>query len=93
MTWMEIIKLRSATGKPLPLLEELKHQIDHYSRERVIPQNISFMLNRPNEYDLAVLLTWQSELVDEQGSKLASYLSSFLREFGAVNHTVWEELT
>lgn len=88
MKWVEIVKLRSVGNGPEPLktfFSEVSRNGQSGLAEMRIYRNAGW------ETDWALLLHWDSEKLQEDGSVLGIRLSQALKEFGPVDHSVWIE--
>jgi hypothetical protein len=88
MKWLEVIKLRSA-GKDSRLLEELLLSIDKFNQRGLVEMKTYH--HAALESDLSVLLHWESEQLEQNGSSLGLRLAKTLKEFGLVDHSIWIE--
>jgi hypothetical protein len=88
MKWLEVIKLRSA-GKDSRLLKELLMSIEKISQSGLI--EIKIYRHATLESDLSVLLHWESEGPELNGSGLGLRLAQALKDFGLIDHSIWIE--
>ena len=88
MKWIEIIELRSVSHRYV--LQEL--DVENFLTDAslaVKPCAINVYRHGTIETDVSIHLLYDSKQVDIYGSVLGEQLTSFLKEFGLVNHTVW----
>lgn len=88
MKWIEIIELRSVSHRCL--LQEL--DVENFLTDEslaVKPRAINLYRHGTIETDFSIHLIYDSKQADIHGSALGERLTSFLKEFGLVNHTVW----
>ena len=88
MKWIECIKVQAAgdqgqtaTPKLLELIAEIKQC------PRLLEADV---YDRASAYgDFAVLLIWDTEQPQNEGSREGLHLKQLLNHFGLVNHSVW----
>ncbi len=91
MKWLEILHLRSNADQSLESISELVKQAlvnDQISNS----QNRSIYRRQMVEGDLSVILEFKFGGEVKPPSDLGLRLSSSLREFGRVDHSVWLEM-
>ncbi|MBT5539889.1 MAG: hypothetical protein HOK29_13245 [Candidatus Marinimicrobia bacterium] len=91
MKWLEIIELRSVDRKRDQLKSILLKLIEEVDKETKRKSIRAF--SRSNlDTDFSMHLFHESKKVNYNGTPLGLHLSSALKEFGFVNHTIWTEL-
>jgi hypothetical protein len=80
--------LRSA-GKDSGLLEKLLLSFDKFSQRGLV--EIKIYRHAALETDLSVLLHWESERPEQNGSSLGLRLAQALKDFGLIDHSIWIE--
>ena len=91
MKWLEIIELRSAESNRELLesqLQKLINEVDKETKKHTIKAYSRVMLDT----DFSILLFHDSIEVEKNGSQLGLHLSSALKVFGLVNHSIWNEM-
>jgi hypothetical protein len=88
MKWLEVIKLRSA-GKGSGSLEEFLLSINKLSQSGLV--EMKTFRHAALETDWIVLLLWESEQPEQNGSSLGLRLAQALKEFGLVDYSIWVE--
>jgi hypothetical protein len=88
MKWIEIIELRSVSHRCVLQELDLESFLTDASLAKK-PCAINVYRHGTIETDFSVHLIYDSKQVDIHGSVLGEQLTSFLKEFGLVNHTVW----
>jgi hypothetical protein len=88
MKWLEVIKLRSA-GKSYGLLEKFLLSMAKVNQSGLI--EIKIYRHAALETDLSVLLHWESERPEQNGSSLGLHLAQALKDFGLIDHSIWIE--
>ncbi|MHC4558237.1 MAG: hypothetical protein ACYS80_13140 [Planctomycetota bacterium] len=91
MKWLEIIELRVTKSKQAMLKSQLQgliNEISTKSQKQVIRvYNLAMV-----ETDISIHLLHDLKRMDNGGSPLGLRLTSALKEFGLVNHSVWIEM-
>ncbi len=91
MKWLEIIELRSV-GRHRELLEsQLQQLIDQVDKERKKKKILAYTRVLIDS-DFSIHIFHDSNKVEHTGSPLGLRLSSALKEFGIVNHSIWIEM-
>ncbi len=90
MKWLEIIELRSVDRDRVLNELDLISLVDEADPGSKL-QESKLYVHGTVETDMSVNLIYDSENVDTRGSPLGLRLTSTLREFGLVNHSVWVE--
>ena len=91
MKWLEIIELRSAESNRELLesqLQKLINEVDKETKKQAIKTYSRVMIDT----DFSILLFHDSIEVEKNGSQLGLHLSSALKVFGLVNHSIWNEM-
>lgn len=91
MKWLEIIELRSVGTNQELLQSHLQQLINEVKREAQ-KQTIKAYHHVAVKADFSIHLMHDSENADSEGSPLGLRLTSALKEFGMVNHSVWIEM-
>ena len=91
MKWLEIIELRSVNRNRDLLKSQLRNLINEAEQEAK-KQAIKVYSRVMVDTDFSIHLFHDSEKVENSGSPLGLRLSSALKEFGLVNHSVWIEM-
>lgn len=90
MKCLEIIQIRSHSGRPddfLPMLKSLYGEVG--GQDGLIGLKIYSHLQL--KADLSLHLVWERDAAFLQGSLLGLRLSQALEDFGLINHNVWKE--
>lgn len=90
MKWLEIIELRSAGSQRALLESQLQSLINEVNQE-ARQQQIKVYSHITVETDFSIHLYHDSKEADISGSPLGLRLTSALKKFGLVNHSVWVE--
>ena len=91
MKWLEIIELRSVSRNQELLesqLQRLVNKVDNEANEQAIKAYSRVM----RDTNFSLHLYHDSELIEFGGSLLGLRITSSLKEFGLVNHTIWIEM-
>lgn len=91
MKWLEVIELRSVDSNRELLesqLQELMNEVEKETRKLAIKSYSRVMIDT----DFSIHLFHDSKKVDNSGSRLGLRLTSALKEFGLVNHSIWIEM-
>ena len=91
MKWAEVITVRSTGGGSKSLtsaLRNLMEDVDIKHRR----EHIRLYRRRGVDSDFCLVLFHEGEKVGFDGSRIGLRLTAALKDFGMVNHTVWEEL-
>ncbi len=90
MKWLEIIELRTVACNRKLLEMEMKEliiELDKETKKQQIKTYSRVMVNT----DFSIHLFHDSKNGENGGSELGIRLSSALKEFGLVNHSIWIE--
>jgi hypothetical protein len=90
VNWLEIIELRTASGKRASFDLYLKNVVEDLEREPG-SLNLSVFSHTTLDCDYMLQLHHQSQQVELHGSDFGLRLVDALKDFGLVNHTVWIE--
>lgn len=90
MKWLEIIELRSA-GVDKATVEVLMETLLHECAERMERKGIRSYRRVTVDSDFSIHLFHETEQIEMYGSELGLHLVSALRDFGMINHSVWQE--
>lgn len=91
MKWLEIIELRSIDCNRELLESQLKKliiEVDRETKKQAIKAYSRVMIDT----DFSIHLFHDSKKVANSGSPLGLRLTSALKEFGLVNHSIWMEM-
>ena len=91
MKRLEIIELRTADSNSELLkskLQELINEVETETKE----QSIKSYSHVTIDTDFSIHLIHESETLEPFGSRLGLRITSALREFGLVHHSVWIEM-
>jgi len=91
MNWLEIIELRSTGGNKKMLESELKKLVIELNKETKM-QAIKIYGREMIDTDFSIHLIHDSINTEHSGSPIGLRVSSALKEFGLVNHSVWIEM-
>lgn len=90
MKFLEIIQIRSHSGRPddlLPMLKRFYREVD--GQDGLIGLNIYSHLQLKG--DLSLHLVWERDAAILRGSPLGLRLSQALKDYGLINHNIWKE--
>jgi len=90
MKWLEIIELRSVGNNRKLFEQEFKSLIEELNRETE-QGAIKVYCRIAIDSDFSIHLLHNSKKADINGSPLVMQLISSLKEYGLINHSVWEE--
>ena len=90
MKWLEIIELRSVTKDKNTLISQIE-QILCELRQEFKEKDIHSYSRIQIETDYSIHLFHEAETIDPGGSEIGLRLATILREFGLVNHSIWQE--
>ena len=91
MKWVEIIELRSV-DRNRETLEAYLKMLTCAVKKDLKKSMISVFRRSGIGIDYSVHLYHHSNKIEDEGSSLGQHLSSGLKEFGLVNHSVWTEM-
>jgi hypothetical protein len=97
MKWVEIISLRCAANADalfLNIVNELFKEIRDSDSAADTPEHLFAIRGYHHsllETDLSIHMYWESESVNHDKSPLGLRISSALKDFGLLNHSVWIE--
>jgi hypothetical protein len=91
MNWIETIEIRTKHNSKELLESQLRKILDEI-RENGQKRKIRVFSKINLETDYLVLLEDDSVQIAQEGSSLGHQLVSFLKDFGMVNHSVWNEI-
>lgn len=91
MKWIETIEIR-AKHNSKELLESQLRKLLEEIRKIESGQTIRVLRKMSLETDYLVLLVDDSMRSAREGSPLGQQLASSLKDFGMVNHSVWNEI-
>jgi hypothetical protein len=90
MKWLEIIELRSVTKDKSTLISQIE-QILCDLRQEFKEKDVHSYSRVQIETDYSIHLFHEAETIDPCGSEIGLRLATILREFGMVNHSIWQE--
>lgn len=90
MKWIEIVELRSAGSTRRQLEPHLQELIDQLEK-REENQKVRLYYRLGIDTDISIHLFNNSSEAKKRGSPLGARLSSVLKAYGLVNHTIWIE--
>jgi hypothetical protein len=90
MLWVEIIETRSIGIAHEMFKQDLIQSMTKVDQEKDL-KKIKIYRHATVDTDLSIHLYWESEKAEKRGSTLGLHLSSYLKEFGRVNHSIWIE--
>ena len=90
MKWLEIIELRSV-GVDNKTVEVQVDTLLRQCAKSIEADGIRSYRRVTLNYDFSIHLFHETEHIERYGSELGLHLVSALREFGMINHSVWEE--
>jgi len=92
MKWIEVVQLRAAESNQNLLDTRLKQLVKGSNRENRQP---GIMVYRraliPMDYSIHII--HDDEEMEHAGSPLGLQLVAVLKEFGLVNHSIWNDVT
>ncbi len=91
MTWIELIHLRSIGDQNHEFINDLFNQTLKVVQKRD-SQILSIYRHQHIESDLCIVLQCKSNISVKPPSDLGIHLTSSLKEFGRVDHSVWIEM-
>ena len=91
MKWLEIIELRAVGRNQDSLESQLQELIDEVNL-KTTREAVKAYCHARIDNDFSVHIFHETEIVEEGGSQLGLHLTSALREFGLVNHSIWIEM-
>ncbi len=86
MKWMEFIKVQVAKSDIDAKLEDLI--ADHKSCQGLLKARV---FRHALVGDCSILLTWNTDNPEVQGSTMGQYIKNALKQYGLVDHSVWIE--
>lgn len=89
MKWIELITVMSIPDSPLKPDIKLIHRMAETHKEHL--KNIHFFRHSLMESDMAIHLYWNTSKSKPAGSDFGQELIQLLKEYGLVNHSVWNE--
>ena len=91
MKWLEIVELRSV-NQDRNALEAFLRVLVRDIEKQIDPENIQVYNRMALDGDFSIHLYHQTDFIEEGGSALGLNLSTSLREYGLVNHSIWIEM-
>jgi len=91
MKWLEIIELRSAGGNNRLLESQIQKLVDEICK-REENNAVKAYYRLMIDTDFSIHLFHNSKKVEKSGSPLGLRLTSALKEFGLVHHSIWIEM-
>ena len=91
MKWIEIIEIRSADSNKELLKSQLQKLITEMDK-KTKGQEIKSYSRVLIDTDFSIHLFHDSKKVENSGSPLGLRLTSALKAFGLVNHSIWIEM-
>ncbi len=92
MAWQEIIQFRSINIPDKEVRENIRERIRMERKRTEGLLNFHFLENINVETDLAIILTWRTNISQESASSLAQNLALILSQFGQVTQSMWQEI-
>jgi hypothetical protein len=89
MAWLEIIEIRSVGVDKDIVQKQLSRLIDEMGDLK--SRSFDIYYNTKIDTDFNIQLFHKTENVEHKGSSIGQHLVSFFKEFGLVNHRIWEE--
>jgi hypothetical protein len=89
MRWLEIVRLRSASGSE-DVLKELLDRIVSLSRDNGIGE-MRIYRHGEIENDTSIHIFRESPWCDCKRSAIANQIADALKEFGLIDHSIWIE--
>jgi hypothetical protein len=90
MKWLEIIELRSVTKDKSTLLSQIE-QILCDLRQEFKEKDIHSYSRIQVATDYSIHLFHEEEIIEPCGSDIGLRLVTILRDYGLVNHSIWQE--
>lgn len=90
MKFLEIIQLRSHSGRSDDLLLLLKGFYREVDGQDGLT-GLKIYSHQQLKGDLSLHLVWDQDAPDLQGSPLGLRLSQAVKDYGLINHNVWQE--
>jgi hypothetical protein len=90
LKWLEIIELRSSEGDRQLQKTQVQELMDDV-KMKDSKETVKVYCRVIVDIDINILLFHESVNVETNGSSLGLYLTSTLKSFGIVNHSVWIE--
>jgi hypothetical protein len=88
MKWIEFIKVQAAGTQGQAALPELSELTADLKKTPGLVE--ADVYDRASAYgDFAVLLLWDTDQPQQEGSMEGLHLKQILKKFGLVNHSVW----
>lgn len=88
MRWIEIIYLRSYTGRDREAaLDAFRHMTPPGGQDGLV--NVGLFRNMALENDLSIFIDWRGETPLTGKSRLGLQLADAFSEFGQIYHSVW----
>ncbi len=89
MNWIEIIQLKSFTGRDRDSAERAFEQLSAPSPDESLRE--IELLKSPNlENELSILINWNGAVPSNDKSGLGLQLASAFSEFGYIDHSIWQ---
>lgn len=90
MKWLEIIELRSVDLDKEAVEVQLEKLLNEFAN-RMEGKGIKSYRRVTVDSDYSIHLFHETEQIEIYGSELGLCLFSALREFGMINHSIWQE--
>jgi len=91
MKWIEIIEIRSSYHSQKMIELKLKGLIEEIQKESS-KQSIRIFSKVLLETDYVIMIQNDSKIIDHKRSQLGLRLSSALKEYGMIYHSIWNEI-
>lgn len=88
MSWIEIIQLKSFTGKDRKNAVEAFKQLSESSTETG-PTRVELLKRQNVENELSILINWHGQVPQNGKSGLGVQLANAFSEFGYIYHSGW----
>ncbi|BBM87157.1 hypothetical protein [Candidatus Uabimicrobium amorphum] len=88
MKWLENIELRTGENNRESIVQYLKKLLEEI-KDKEKKQSIKVYSHAMIDTDFSVSIFHDSQKIENSGSSLGLYLTSILKEYGLVNHSVW----
>ena len=92
MKYLETIEFRSAGSKQSEL-KQLIHSLIEDAEEEALAKGISAYSHVTVDTDFSIHLIHETKEMMDNGSLLGLGLTSTLKEYGLVNHSIWAEMS
>ena len=91
MKYFELIRLRT-TGQYSDEIAQVVMETTGRKKTKENHCDMHFFKNTPLKTDFLIVIVYEADKMDPQGSRIGRELCELFNKFGLINHTIWTEL-